>query len=221
MPAHVICLIAAVCAIAVGSADAAAVTRQGGIISCSLLMNSATATRTQGEFAAESESVRSLAQLMDATARGQSEVTHFPVVAVIGGDGLFPDSAASDHVTLSPALQSGDEICFFAMPSQQLNDVNSQCRAVCTSLQERQATISYHETEMGQLPFLFVGEEAQEYASCREIIYPDYRTALGWMCKGKVDTATVGAGDAATAAISVTSAWLAFTLAVLVGSAVL
>jgi len=76
-------------------------------------------------------------RMQDATSRGEEDVTHFPVVAVLGGDSLFPDSASSDHVTLSPALQYGNEICFFAMPSKQLNDVNSQCRAVCTSLQVR------------------------------------------------------------------------------------
>lgn len=73
--------------------------------------------------------------LQDATARGRDEVTHYPVVAVLGGESLFPGSASSDHVTLSPALQFGSEICFFAMPSAQTNDVESVCRAVCTSLQ--------------------------------------------------------------------------------------
>lgn len=74
---------------------------------------------------------------------------------------------------------------------------------------------------MGKLPFLFVGEAAQEYASCREIIYPDYRTALGWMCKGKVAVPELGAPDAAAA---VTHAWTVLpgaVLAVLVGVAMM
>lgn len=209
--------LSALCAFAVGCANAATVTRQGPVISCSLLMNSITATRTQGEFVAESESIRSLSNLMDATARGRKEVTHFPVVAVLGGDSLFPGSASSDHVTLSPALQFGSEICFFAMPSKQLN-VDSQCRAVCTSLQDREASISYHETEMGKLPFLFVGEEAQEYASCREIIYPDYRTALGWMCKGRVDAPAAEVPEADAAVAYLYTALPAAILAVLAGA---
>ena len=74
---------------------------------------------------------------------------------------------------------------------------------------------------MGQLPFLFVGEEAQEYANCKEIIYPDYRTALGWMCKGKVDLPVVDSPDSDTAAIGATIALHAATLAVLIGTVLL
>lgn len=48
-------------------------------------------------------------------------------------------------------------------------------------------SISYHETQLGNLPFLFVGKSAQQYADCKEIIYPDFRTALGWMCKHRVN----------------------------------
>lgn len=88
-------------------------------------------------------------------------------------------------------------------------------------VQGRQASISYHETEMGQLPFLFVGEAAQEFASCREIVYPDYRTALGWMCKGKVDVAAAGDPDSAAAVTTGFTALSALTLAVLVVAALL
>jgi len=88
-------------------------------------------------------------------------------------------------------------------------------------VQGRQASISYHETEMGQLPFLFVGEAAQEFASCKEIVYPDYRTALGWMCKGKVDVPAVGDPDADTAVNTGFTALSAVMLAVLVAVALL
>lgn len=54
-------------------------------------------------------------------------------------------------------------------------------------LQDSQVSVSYHETQLGNLPFLFVGEAAQQYADCKEIIYPDFRTALGWMCKHRVN----------------------------------
>jgi hypothetical protein len=67
-------------------------------------------------------------------------------------------------------------------------------------MQDIQVSISYHDTSLGKLPFLFVGENAQEFADCQEIVYPDFRTALGWMCKHKVhsrDTET-GARSAAT-----------------------
>lgn len=86
------------------------------------------------------------------------------------------------------------------------------------SLQAREASISYHETEMGTLPFLFVGEEAQEYASCREIIYPDYRTALGWMCKGKVDVPAAEVPDASAAVPGGSTLLPAAVLAVLAGA---
>ena len=74
--------------------------------------------------------------LQDATAAGASKVKHFPVVAVLGGSSLFEtDVPGDEHVNISPAIQTGEEICFFAMPAGQENKLAAKCRPVCTSLQ--------------------------------------------------------------------------------------
>ena len=63
-------------------------------------------------------------------------------------------------------------------------------------LQDSEVSVSYHETELGNLPFLFVGGAAQQYADCKEIVYPDFRTTLGWMCKHRVNKRASAASSA-------------------------
>lgn len=75
-------------------ARAASVTRQGPVISCSLLMNSITATRTQGEFIAESESVRSLSNLL---VRAALQLEAFASQA----DGMVPTILSQSFETFS------------------------------------------------------------------------------------------------------------------------
>lgn len=66
-------------------------------------------------------------------------------------------------------------------------------------MQTGEASIAYHDTDFGNIPFLFIGEDAQKYAGCREIEYPDYRAALGWVCKGLSPVGTDDALQAETA----------------------
>ena len=51
-------------------------------------------------------------------------------------------------------------------------------------VQEGQASMARFDTQYGNLPFLFIGADMQQYASCAEIEYPNHRTAAGWLCRG-------------------------------------
>ena len=82
-------------------------------------------------------------------------------------------------------------------------------------LQDSQVSVSYHETQLGNLPFLFVGKSAQQYAECKEIVYPDFRTALGWMCKHRVN------GSIASTAVQIHAGALSVALSTAVAFATL
>ena len=115
------------------------------------------------------------------------DITHYPFAAVVGGSQLVT-GVENDRIMLSSAVVSGDEICFvFAASADTSSILDAQCQAVCVENKEEYTSVTYHNTALGNLPFIFIGEDRQAWSKCAQIVYPDVRAPLGWVCKDSVD----------------------------------
>lgn len=130
--------------------------------------------------------------------QGSATATLHPVAAVVGSSALF-NGLGSSAIALSPAVQIGNEICYMAKDGDGAKDANllgGSCKMACSVLQPGVVSLSYHQTQLGNLPFVFIGVSQQEYKDCTDIVYPERRTSLGWMCKNMADVQLEAAASA-------------------------
>ena len=77
-------------------------------------------------------------------------------------------------------------VCTWCALQYVANSESSQVRQALKygAMQDGEVSLSFHNTQYGDIPFLFIGPAVQRFAQCQEIEYPNTRTAAGWMCRG-------------------------------------
>jgi hypothetical protein len=82
--------------------------------------------------------------------------------------------------------------------SKDANLLAGTCKMACSVLEPGLVSLSHHSTQLGNLPFVFIGVNQQQWKDCEDIVYPERRTALGWMCRNMAEVQLESGASPAT-----------------------